>query len=99
MNKPGETIVRARRGGTRYYCPVILDLTSGEMCPHPSRAMNARGARAIRRHVRRDHLEPFKVAREGFLAFAFTGRDVGFPGTKVQLTMSKGRPAQEEDDY
>jgi hypothetical protein len=92
-----STTPRPRRGGTRLYCPVV-DVAATEqgdgalfMCGYPSRASTPKGARALRRHCRRDHMEPFRRGTEKILRYVQTGEWGGMQNVHAEITLGKGR--------
>ena len=92
-----STTPRPRRGGTRLYCPMV-DVTATEqgdgqlfMCGAPSRASTSAGRKALRRHCRRDHIEPFRRGTERILRYVQTGEWGGMPGAHAEITLEKSR--------
>jgi hypothetical protein len=91
------TTPRPRRGGTRLYCPMV-DVAATEqgdghlfMCGHPSRVNTGKGAKALRRHVRRDHMEPFRQGTEQILRYVQTGEWGGMRNVHAEITLEKPR--------
>lgn len=84
--------IQPRRGGSRLYCPVV-DVPATEasgvlaMCAWPSRAQTAKGAKAIRRHVRM-HVQAFQAETAAMMRWIQRGEFGGIP-VRAEFTVSK----------
>lgn len=90
------TVPAPYRGGTRLYCPMV-DVGETErtsimhMCGWPSRADTRGGRKAIRRHLRRDHIAPFIAETGAVMRYLASGRWGSAGHVRAEVEVSKAR--------